>query len=188
MTEVGIGTLVVRMLVSLGVVLGVVFAAYVVMRRRQGFSSSSPGSALPKRRRSAPRQGGLVSLAGLTAFAGLGGRSGNGGSSKLVGNRRGLRVLGRVGVGRTSQVVAVQFAEKVFLVGASDTSAPNVLAELDLASWIEATETSDVDVSSLSGKDAAVVREPLDPLGVVPGITSRPGLLDSLREATARRG
>jgi flagellar biogenesis protein FliO len=182
MTEVGIGTLVVRMLVSLGVVLGVVLAAYVVMRRRQGFSSSSP---LPKKRRTAPRQGGLVSIAGL---AGLGGRSGNGGSSKLVGNRRGLRILGRVGVGRTSQVVAVQFAEKVFLVGASDTSAPNVLAELDLASWIEATETSDADVSSLSGKDAAVVREPLDPLGVVPGANTRPGLLDSLREATARRG
>ena len=63
-----------------------------------------------------------------------------------------------------------------------------MLAELDLASWIEATETSDVDASSLSGKDAAVVREPLDPLGVVPGTNTRPGLLDSLREATARRG
>ncbi len=179
MTDVGIGDLLVRMLVSLGVVLAVVFGAYIVLRRRQGFTASAP--AKPRRRSSRPA--GMVTLAGIT---GLAGRSG--GSSKLVGNRRGLRVLGRVGVGRTSQVVALQFAEKVYLVGASDTSAPNVLAELDLASWIEATEVSDTDTSSLSGKDAAVVREPLDPLAVVPGVASRPGLLDSLREATARRG
>lgn len=180
MSDVGFGDLVVRMFVSLAIVLGVVLVAYVVIRRRQGFASASPG-----KRRRAPKTGGFVSLTGL---AGRSGAAAKHGSSKLVGNRRGLRVLGRVGVGRTSQVVALQFAEKVYLVGASDTSAPSVLAELDLASWIEATETSELDGSTLSGKDAAVVREPLDPLGVVPGITSRPGLLDSLREATARRG
>jgi flagellar biogenesis protein FliO len=184
MTDVGIGDLLVRMLVSLGVVLGVVFGAYVVIRRRQGFSASMPA---PRQRRGMGRAPGAKS-GGLVSLVGLAGRSSHGGTSKLVGNRRGLRVLGRVGVGRTSQVVAVQFAEKVFLVGASDTSAPNVLAELDLASWIEATETADADVSSLSGKDAAVVREPLDPHGVVTGVSPRPGLLDSLREATARRG
>ena len=166
MTEVSFVDLVVRMVVSLGVVLGFVLGAYMLLRRRQGFA---PGPRSLKRGRS---------LGGSSS-----GRS-SGGSSKTMGNRRGLRVLGRVGVGRTTQIVAVQFAEKVLLVGASDTSAPSVLAELDLASWIEATETFDMDGLHLSGKDAAMVREAIDPTGV----PSRPGILDSLREVTSRRG
>ena len=168
MTEVSFVDLVVRMVVSLAVVLGFVLGAYMLLRRRQGF--------VPAARRS---KSGRTSLIGRSS-----GRQGAGGSSKTMGNRRGLRVLGRVGVGRTTQIVAVQFAEKVLLVGASDTSAPSVLAELDLASWIEATETFDMDGLHLSGKDAAMVRGAIDPTGVPP----RPGILDSLREVTSRRG
>lgn len=150
MTEVGFGELVVRMVVSLAIVLGLMFGGYVLMRRRQGYRPSGPRTP----RRSA---------------------STTGGSGKVAnGNRRGLRIVGRLGVGRTSQVIAVQFAEKVFLVGACDATAPQVLAEMDLAAWLLHVEADD---------EATVVRE-----AIVPGAPTRPpSLLDSLREATARR-
>lgn len=151
MTDVGFGELVVRMVLSLAIVLGLMFLAYVVLRRRQGFV----GGGLP-RPRLAPA-----------------GRLRSRGALKAVGNRTGLRVLGRLGVGRTSQVVAVQFAERVLLVGASEQAAPQVLAELDLATWREHVE-----------RDDDVVRE-----AIVPGAVGRPtSIIDSLREATARRG
>jgi flagellar biogenesis protein FliO len=181
MTDVSFVDLVVRMIVSLGVVLGLMFGAYWFIRRRQGFApSSAPG---PRR---APAGGGSRSMrAATSALGGIGGfgsRSGAGrsGASRSAGNRRGLRVLGRVGVGRTTQVVAVQFAEKVYLLAASDQAAPAVLAELDMAAWLAATEADD-DASV--GVGAPIVREAIDPMAPRPS-----GLLESLREATTRRG
>ena len=161
MTEVGFGELVVRMVVSLAIVLGLMFGGYVIMRRRQGYGGSSP--------RASRRGSGMGSPRASRSS------STGGGSSKVAnGNRRGLRILGRLGVGRTSQVIAVQFAEKVFLVGACDATAPQVLAEMDLAAWMLHVEADD---------EATVVRE-----AIVPGAPARPvSLLDSLREATARR-
>ncbi len=191
MTDVSFVDLVVRMLVSLAVVLGLMFGAFWILRRRQGFapiSSSRPPRRSP--RRGSPRSGssGSGGLAGLGGFAGLGGLGGagglkgrGGGSQRVAGNRRGLRVLGRVGVGRTTQVVAVQFAERVFLLAASDQAAPAVLAELDLAEWLASTEATDATIDALI--TGPVVCEAIDPT------TSRPvGLLESLREATTRRG
>jgi flagellar biogenesis protein FliO len=159
MTEVGFGELVVRMVVSLAIVLGLMFGGYVIMRRRQGLG----GSAAPRASRSRN--------AGSSRRSASSNSSSNKGTN---GSRRGLRVLGRLGVGRTSQVIAVQFAEKVFLVGACDATAPQVLAEMDLAAWMLHVEADD---------EATVVRE-----AIVPGAPARPvSLLDSLREATARR-
>ncbi len=100
-------------------------------------------------------------------------------SSRAAGNRRGLRVLGRVGVGRTTQVVAVQFADKVFLLAASDQAAPSVLAELELDAWNAATEQHDDEVVTR----VPVSRDTLDQAAARPS-----GLLESLREATTRRG
>ncbi len=183
MTDVSFVDLVVRMLVSLLVVLGLMFGAYWVIRKRQGFGPiSSPG----QRRGSA--RGGSTGLRGLGLPGVLGRRDGRnglgglaGGSQRAAGNRRGLRVLGRVGVGRTTQVVAVQFAERVFLLAASDQAAPAVLAELDLAAWLEATDANDPGADPLT--TGSVVREPID------RTTQRQtGLLESLREATTRRG
>jgi hypothetical protein len=54
-----------------------------------------------------------------------------------------------------------------------------VLAELDLADWLAATETPDEDVRT----PVPVVREPLDP-----SAARSVSLLESLREATTRRG
>jgi flagellar biogenesis protein FliO len=168
MTDVSFVDLVVRMVVSLGVVLGLMFGAYWLLRRRQGFSSIGA----PKVR--APVSGGARSLRTGSSTAGGIGRSGG---QRSAGNRRGLRVLGRVGVGRTTQVVAVQFAEKVYLLAASDQAAPAVLAELDMAAWLAATESDDDTVGS------PIVREAIDPTAPRPS-----GLLESLREATTRRG
>ena len=160
MTEVGFGELVVRMVVSLAIVLGLMFGGYVIMRRRQGYGGSSPRSS---------RRSGMGSPRASRPSS-----TGSSSSKVANGNRRGLRVLGRLGVGRTSQVIAVQFAEKVFLVGACDATAPQVLAEMDLAAWMLHVEADD---------EATVVRE-----AIVPGAPARPvSLLDSLREATARR-
>jgi flagellar biogenesis protein FliO len=161
MTEVGFGELVVRMVVSLAIVLGLMFGGYVIMRRRQGLGGSSSPRASRRPSMGSSRR---------SASSGSGSSSGKG----TNGSRRGLRVLGRLGVGRTSQVIAVQFAEKVFLVGACDATTPQVLAEMDLAAWMLHIEADD---------EATVVRE-----AIVPGAPVRSAsLLDSLREATARR-
>ncbi len=183
MTDVSFVDLVVRMMVSLGVVLGLMFGAYWFIRRRQGFAPlSAPG---PRR---SPARGGSRSMRSATSalggFGSIGGARSAGASrsaSRGAGNRRGLRVLGRVGVGRTTQVVAVQFAEKVYLLAASDQAAPAVLAELDMAAWIAATEADDDAVAG-----APIVREAIDP--TMPQTPRPTGLLESLREATTRRG
>lgn len=163
MTEVGFGELVVRMVVSLAIVLGLMFGGYVIMRRRQGLGGSS-----------SPRASRRPSMGSSRRSASSGSGSGSSSGKGTNGSRRGLRVLGRLGVGRTSQVIAVQFAEKVFLVGACDATTPQVLAEMDLAAWMLHIEADD---------EATVVRE-----AIVPGAPVRSAsLLDSLREATARR-
>lgn len=182
MTDVSFIDLLVRMVVSLAIVLGLMFGAYVFLRRRQGFGPvARPGGPRPVRggRRSARRAGG-----GIGGLGGLGGAFGGASltratSSRAAGNRRGLRVLGRVGVGRTTQVVAVQFADKVFLLAASDQAAPSVLAELELDAWNAATEQHDDEVVTR----VPVSRDTLDQAAARPS-----GLLESLREATTRRG
>ncbi len=165
MTDVSFVDLVVRMIVSLGVVLGLMFGAYWFLRRRQGFIGT------PSVNRARLVRPGRVSR--LTPGPA------RGAPARATGNRRGLRVLGRVGVARTTQVVALQFGERVLLVGASDTSAPTVLAELDLATWTAVTEQPDPSTEEL----VPLVRDAIDPRA------SRPtSLIDSLREATLRRG
>jgi len=143
--EVGLGELFVRMIISLAVVLGIVLGAYAIIKRRRGV--------------------GAVSGAGRSIVA----RTGR----VRSGGRNGLRVLGRTGVARTSSVVAIQFADRVLLIGGNDQAAPTLLAEIDLEGWERATQA------------------PPDPLtgGPAPTAGSAPtGLLDALRQATTRRG
>ena len=98
-------------------------------------------------------------------------------------------MLGRVGVGRTSQVVAVQFADKVFMLGASEQGAPTVLAEMELAQWLAATETPDDPMTTAVGSSQlGGIRDRIGTGPAAAGQGGRPGLLDSLREATIRRG
>ena len=157
MTDVGLGELIVRMVVSLAIVLAIVLAAYAVLRRRQQGGGGSMRA--PLARRSTVAGGARVGRGRRTAV-----RNGGG--------RRGLRIVGRVGVSRTSSIVAVQFAERVLLVGASEQTGPAVLAELSVEDWERATEVPEESVPLATGS-------------VTPG---RPGILDALREATIRRG
>ncbi len=151
MTDVGIGELLARMLVSLAVVLGLVFLAYTVLRRRQGHVPS-----------------------GASRLRLLGG--GSAAPAKPQNDRRGVHLIARVGVSRTSQLVAVQFAERVLLVGASDNATPQVLAEIDIAAWREHT----------TAPEPIIVREPI--ASITAGApASRPTVPDTLRELTARR-
>ena len=186
MTDVSFADLVLRMLLSLAIVLAIVLGAYAVLRRRQGLGGSGGGirriSMLPRRARTRSK-GGMLGSSSL-----LGGRS-----SKMTGSRRGLRVVGRVGIGRTTHVVAVQFAEKVFLLGASEQSAPTILAELEMSAWLEATESpDDTDGtgfgSSIRDRGSARIASGVQPTGGDVSSTGPTGLLQALRDATVRRG
>ena len=143
--EVGLGELFVRMIVSLGVVLGIVLGAYwIIKRRRGGGSGSGAGRS-------------LVARPGRARTP----------------SRNGLQVLGRTGVARGSSVVAIQFADRVLLIGGNDQAAPTMLAEIDLEGW------------------ELAMQPPVDPMAGGPGPsagTAPSGLLDALRQATTRRG
>ena len=169
MNDVGLGELLLRMVISLGVVLAVVFGAYVLIRRRQGAGAAPRGRRMPG--------------AGLVRSGIRGGSRGASGSA-TGGRRSGLRVLARVGLGRTSSVVAVQFADRVFMVGASEQGAPAVLAELDLEEWYRSTQQSD-ELSPIARRSTASDAAGDGPR---PNTTARPGVIDALREATTRRG
>jgi hypothetical protein len=159
MNDVNFGDLVGRMAISLIVVLALVFIAYRVIKRRQDpFSAATPRSTSGGRAPRRPRSGRMMAT----------------GSARAGSAKRGLRTVGRVALSRSSAVVAVQFADRVLLIGASEQGLPTVLAELDLPSWTAATEVS----------------EELLPIGrMSPDVGQRrPTMLDALREATARRG
>lgn len=156
----GLAALTVRMLVSLAVVLGVIGVAYVIAKHR----------AVGARRTA--RQGGVASL--------IRGRLGrvDRGSARGAGPRA-LDVVGRVGLTRGSAAVALRFGDRVVLVAAGETGSATVLAEMSAAEWDE----------------AHLVREPLEfpvqravAAHAAPDPTARPGLLEALRMATARRG
>ncbi|MCU1361066.1 MAG: hypothetical protein JWN99_2355 [Ilumatobacteraceae bacterium] len=201
MTQVSFAALVLRMVISLAIVLGIVLGAYAIIRRRQGLGSSrsgggggmfaglmprgkSPSRSMPGSK-SKSRLG--IGRSSMKSASMLGGRAIGKGSSKMPGSRRGLRVVGRVGIGRTSQVVAVQFAEKVFLLGASDATAPTILAELDMAQWLEATEAPEdagIRYESITDPTAASAGAPVGAAATSSGV---PGLLQALRDMTVRR-
>ena len=155
------GDLVGRMVISLAVVLGLMYIGYRLLKRRQNGPS-------PVRARRSP-------LAGMFG-AGRAAGSGRSASSRAVNTKRGLKVVARVGLSKTSSVIAVQFGEKVFLLGASDQAPPKVLAEVDLPSWTSMIEDPE---------DAMPVMRV--PVGTKPAAGRRPSVIEALREMTARR-
>ncbi len=165
MNDVNFGDLVGRMALSLVVVLGLVFGAYWLIKRRQNPCVSS-GS-----RNGGPRR---AMLAKVLVPGHAAGSSGARGASSA---KRGLKIVGRVGLSRTSSVVAVQFAERVFMLGSSEQGPPTVLAELDLDAWTSATE---------SGEELVPMLRPGGPTSPLAG-RPRPTLIESMRKATARR-
>jgi flagellar biogenesis protein FliO len=168
MNNVAFGALIIRMLVSLAVVLGLILCAYLVAKRRRG------GSSISSTGKSTSIVGSIVA-GGVAKASGAGRRPARTGISK-----RGLQTLGRLGLSRTSNVLAVQFADRVYLVGTSDSDAPAVLADVSMDTWLEAIEPPE-DASGLAAGAPGIVGVSLDSKG-------RPKLLDALRDRTARRG
>jgi flagellar biogenesis protein FliO len=162
MKETQFGDLVGRMAISLAVVLGLMFVAYKILKRRQSGGSISSGR--PSRRSAMGRSGGQAR--GLRT---------RGSASK-----QGLKVVGRVGLSRNNAVLAVQFGERIFMVGTSEQAPPSVLAEVELSTWTSAGEARIIDEPVRSIRPAPAARPQLG--------TGRMGFVEALREATARRG
>jgi hypothetical protein len=150
MNGVGFGELIVRMVISLVVVLGLLLGAYWFIKRRQS------GSYAPRRSK---RLGGTAPAVRNAAKG------------------KALKIVARGGVSRTSTVVALQFAERIILLGTSEQGAPAVLAELDLDAWNASNERDDELVP--------ITRVPVGSSPVAG--RGRPSLLEALREVTARR-
>lgn len=167
----GIVDLFVRMVVSLAFVLAIVAVAYCAMRRRAGLAGRVD-------LRFAGRAGAGVSPSARADRAPRMPAGRRAGSASRRGLRQHVEVLGRVGLSRSSSAVVLKFADRVLLVGASETAQPCVLAELDAATW----ELYDEDVEwSVPVELDAPDREHDD------APAARPGFLEALREATVRR-
>lgn len=183
MADVSMGELLARSAVSLAVVLALVLGAYGVLRRR----TMGP---VPVRRRRAAGAGGVLAAIRPAGRP----RTTTGAAPSRTGrtNRNGLRVVGRTTLGRSTVLAAVQFGERVLLVGAADQGAPSVLAELDSATW---SQCSGAVREQVIPATAGALLEPADagvdgqPAAIASRYAPAPrGLLDALREATTRRG
>jgi hypothetical protein len=169
MQDVGVLSLLVRMVVSLAIVLAIVAVAYVVARSRRGMGS---GRIRPART-SSPR----TDVAAGNARIGRG-RAGlvSAGRSIRRSNPPAIEVVGRAGLTRNSAAVAVRFGDRVVLVSASEHGSSTVLADMDAERW------DDLHVDR--GRLVAV---PRDPAATDSTPVDRPRFLDALREATIRR-
>jgi flagellar biogenesis protein FliO len=186
MTETSFGSLALRMIISLSLVLAFMFIAYRVIRKRQGFSSGAVKG--PK------RSGGLFSAGTgrsssarrprrVTSARHIGSNRANASATKGANSKRALRVVGRISLGRTSQVVAVQFGEQVFLLSASDHAAPTVLSHVEADAWFEATAATEDDEERIPLLTAST--SPND--GAAFESADRRNFMANLREATVRR-
>ena len=192
MADVSMGELLVRSVISLAVVLGIVFGAYAVLRRRMnGGGSFRPGTRLTGAMRALTTPGRSTTPAASTSASAP--------ARSTRQNRNGLRVLGRATVGRSAQVTAVQFGDRVLLVGANDQGTPALLAEVDGREWEHLTAPTRelaIPTTTLGDLEAATTGMPTG----VPVSTAEPvsavhqrldaaprNLLDALREATTRR-
>jgi len=190
MADVSMGELLVRSVISLAVVLGIVFGAYAVLRRRMnGGGSFRPGTRLTSAMRALTTPGRFTTPAASASAPARATRQ----------NRNGLRVLGRATVGRSAQVTAVQFGDRVLLVAANDQGTPALLAEVDGREWEHLTAPTRelaIPTTTLGDLEAATTGMPTG----VPVSTAEPvsavhqrldaaprNLLDALREATTRR-
>lgn len=176
MLAAGFVDLFVRMLTSLAVVLAIVAVAYFVMRRRSGMVVTARAAGMG--RRAGAQQTGAVKAAGAAASP----RAGWRGPKRT--HRQAVEVIGRVGLSRSTVAVAVRFGDRVLLLGASEQGQPNVLADIDAATWelceAEAAmaQTEWTVPAALGDGDGADATD---------RAMSRPGFLDALREATVRR-
>lgn len=168
MTDASFGDLLVRMVVSLAVVFGLIAVAYQVMRRRQGGGGTSRGiraASTTIRRDGSKRR-----------------------SSSSATSRRGVRVLSRVGINRTTQIVAVQVGDEVLLVAASEQGTPTVMKSMSVDAWEAANEIREERIPITAAAGSSGHGAPAGAIGATAADRPEPrGFLDALREATVRR-
>ena len=174
MTDASFGSLVVRMLISLAIVFAFIGGGYVLLRRRQ--NGGRPLGRAPRTARSTMRLSARNHSSSRTGGSLRSPR--NHAVAKGANPRRALRVVGRITIGRSTQMVAVQFGDQVYLVAASEQGAPSVITQVPLDEWLEATD----EVESVI---------PIAPeLVAIDGGAEYPAprsFVDALREATVRR-
>ncbi|WP_420452502.1 flagellar biosynthetic protein FliO [Ilumatobacter sp.] len=105
------------------------------------------------------------------------GRSG-GGRSSATRSPAALETVARVGLSRGSAAVAVRFADQVVLLGITEGAPVSVLHEMSAERWDAIAAVDDV------------VSTPIPTPGAAGSASApeRPGFVEALREATARRG
>ena len=156
--------LVIRSIVSLGIVLVLIGVAYLVAKRRAGVS------------RPTSRVGGRAR--GWTGGIARGPSAGSGRSRQHVKREPAvLETLGRVGLSRGSVAMAVRFGDQVVLLGLADGSPITVLQEMSAERWDELSAVEHVVTTSM----------PTDVFGNETAPDRRTGFVDALREATVRR-
>lgn len=161
MGDTGIGALLVRTLLSLAVVLAIVGIGYVIAKRRAGRSATTR-----------PR----LSL---------------GSARRARRTVSPLEVVGRVGLSRSSALVAVRFGDRVVLVTAGDGTPASVVTEMSAEQWDELqTVREAIDpaaLAAMSGSASATrSASSAEPHLVSMSEVSKPGFVEALRQATAR--
>jgi flagellar biogenesis protein FliO len=161
-----------RAVLSLLLITGLILVAYMVIRRYRTKAGRMPAKVT--------RQGG--------AGRGAAGRGAAGRNGRRV-TRQQLVVLSRISTSRTSAITAVQFGDRVLLVGSNDQSTTNVLAEMPLREW-EVIDSH--DIPSLQGLQQGSGASTTSGASVVPAVSPAEGrtpvgqFLEALRTATAR--
>ncbi|MFN3255982.1 MAG: hypothetical protein ACE37B_09815 [Ilumatobacter sp.] len=156
--------LVIRSIVSLGIVLVLIGLAYLVAKRRAGVSRPSTRGGSRAR--------------GWTGAVARGSGTSSGRSRQHVKREPAvLETLGRIGLSRGSVAMAVRFGDQVVLLGLADGAPITVLQEMPAERWDELSAVERVVTTSVS----------TDVLGNETAPDRRPGFVEALREATVRR-
>ena len=151
-----------RMLVSLAVVLALMYVAARLLARSKGIATGRPRAARPARR---PL---LAAVTGSAQTSKRGRRTARDASP--------LELLARQQLGKTASVSLVRVADKVLLVGVTDSTV-QLLSELDAAQLGDEKPTT--DLLSLASSGVSMTEHT--------GSRTAVSVLDQLRERTIRR-
>lgn len=166
-----------RMIVSLGIVLALMYIAARLLNRSRG---GAPVKA--RKARSVARSRGAGSLAAaLPKLARSGGR-------RSPRRRARLEVIARQPLGKTASVAVVRVADRTMLLGVTD-SAVQLLGEIDAALFEDAENPVDLAVDAAFTRPVDADAIPLGSVAAAVGAESRTAVsvLDLLRERTVRR-
>jgi flagellar biogenesis protein FliO len=189
-----------RMLVSLGIVLALMYVAAMLLRRTHGGSAvRGGGSRTPTARRG---RGKAVSSAFGSLAASFVGKASSDAEAvervrperrrirrpKAARRRNRLEVLARQPLGKTASVAVVRVAGRTLLIGVTDT-AVQLLSEVDASAFDDDFQTE----IAVTAQDFEELVAPVSELRIPESttvITSAPSsvsVLDLLRERTVRR-